>query len=406
MVTFHYRALSKSGAVLAADVDLPSRQALLRHVEEQGCLLLSAERAGAGSVLALLNRDLSGGGRLGAKDLVLLMQQLSSLFRAGLTVDRALQVTLAVGANERTKSVVRDLLSSVRGGSGLADAMTAVGAPFNASLIAMARAGEESGALGDVLVRAAETLGRQRAVAEQLRSALIYPATLVGFAVLSIVILITAVLPEFRPLFEMAGKDLPTAARVLLKLGDLAGAYWWVALAAVGAAIVSAVRLLSVPAARRRLQRFLLGVPIVGRIVINVETARFCRLLSTLLLNGVTLLKAMSIAREAIRNTTFAHAIEHAERELKRGSTLAEPLEASPFIPRLLPHMVRVGEETGQLQAMVSNVAEVFEREVQTSTQRLLALLVPAVTILMGLVIAGIITTILTTMLSINDLAV
>ena len=405
MATFHYRALSKSGAVLAADVDMPSEQALLRHVEEQGCLLLSVDRGGGG-VLAFLNRDLTGGKRLGAKDLVLLMQQLASLLRAGLTVARALEVTLAVGANERTKGVVADLLSSVRSGSALADAMAAVGPPFDSSLIAMARAGEESGALGDVLVRAADTLGRQRAIAEQLRSALIYPATLVAFAVLSIVILITAVLPEFRSMFETAGKDLPAAARILLKLGDLAAAYWWVGLAAAGIALLAMLRLLRAPTVRGRLDRIMFDVPMLGRIVANVETARFCRLLSTLLFNGVALLRALSIAREAVRNTAFAGAIDHAARELKRGAMLAETLEASRFIPRLLPHMVRVGEETGQLQDMVANVADVFEREVKSSTERLLALLVPAVTILMGLVIAGIITTILTTMLSINDLAV
>jgi general secretion pathway protein F len=206
-------------------------------------------------------------------------------------------------------------------------------------------------------------------------------------------------------MFEMAGKDLPTAARILLAASDLFAAYWWGMLAAGGIAVLSVVQMLRVPAARRRLDRLILDLPVLGRIVANIETARLSRMLSTLLLNGVTLLRALSIARETIRNGAFAAAIEHAERELKRGATLAEPLEASDVIPRLLPHMVRVGEETGQLQDMVAKVAEVFEREVQTSTQRLLALLVPVVTILMGLVIAGIITTILTTMLSVNDLA-
>jgi general secretion pathway protein F len=333
------------------------------------------------------------------------MQQLAALMTAGLTVDRALDVALSIADDERRKTALQQLLAPVRGGIGLADAMANAGPPFDASLVAMVRAGEESGALGAVMARVSEGLSRQRMLAEQLRSALIYPLTLVLLSILSLIVLIAAVLPEFRPMFEMAGQDMPLAASILLATGDAVGAYWKTAALVMGLTVLVAAQLMRVAGARMQMHRLVLSLPVAGAIAANVETARFSRTLSTLLTNGVPLLKALGISRETIRNAAFADAVETAERELKQGRTLAEPLEASRLIPPLLPHMVRVGEETGQLPEMLAKVADLFEREVKTSTERMVALLVPAVTIVMGIVIAGIITTILTTMLSVNDLA-
>jgi general secretion pathway protein F len=405
MATYQYRALSKAGALVTGEADLPSLASLRQHVQAQGCLLLSADCAGFSGGLGFLGKDLFAGRGMGAKDFDLLMQQLAALMAAGLTVERALDVALAITANDRVKTALRGLLAAVRGGRGLADAMAGAGPPFDASLVAMVRAGEEGGALGVVLTRLSESLTRQRALAEQLRSALIYPVTLVVLSILSLAILITAVLPAFRPMFEMAGQDLPLAAGILLAVGDVVGAYWWMALVGVGAAVLIVAQLLRAAGSRARLHRLLLALPVAGAIAANVETARFSRTLATLLMNGVPLLKALGIARETIRNAAYAGVIEHAERELKQGRTFAEPLEAAPLVPPLLAHMVRVGEETGQLHDMLSKVADLFEREVKTSTDRLVAMLVPVVTIVMGIVIAGIITTILTTMLSVNDLA-
>ena len=405
MATFQYRALTKAGALVRGEVELPSLDSVKNYVQAQGCLLLNADRVGLAGGLGFLNRDLFAGRGMKAKDFDLLMQQLASLLVAGLTVERALEVTQSVTAGRRAKAALQGLLASVRGGTGLADAMAAAGPPFDPSLVAMVRAGEEAGAMGVVLTRVSEGLTKQRALADQLRSALIYPVTLVVLSMLSLVILVTTVLPEFRPLFEMAGKDLPPAARFLLAAGDLIGAYWWAGLIALGLAVLAIAQMLRTASTRVRLHRMQLAIPVIGTIAANVETARFSRTLATLLTNGVPLLKALAIARETVGNAAYAAVVANAERELKQGRPFAEPLEASALIPPLLSHMVRVGEETGQLHAMLTKVADLFEREVKTSTERLVSMLVPVVTIVMGIVIAGIITTILTTMLSVNDLA-
>ena len=405
MATYSYRALSKTGTVVTGETDLSSEAQLKRHLQAQGCLLLSAERAGGGGPLAFLQRDLFAGGGLNAKDFDLLLQQLTALLVAGLSVDRALEVALAVNGTGRAAATLRGLQVALHGGSGLAEAMAAAGPPFDASLVAMVRAGEEAGALPVVLTRVSEGLSRQRALNDQLRSAMIYPVTLVLLSAVSIVVLITAVLPEFRPMFEMTGQDMPAMASFLLAAGDFVAAWWGLLLAILAAVALALVQALRTPGTCLTLHRFLLRHPVVGTIVSNVETARLSRTLATLLQNGVPLLRALAIARETLGNAAYAEAIAAAEADLKRGRGLAEPLQSGGVVPPLLAHMVRVGEETGKLPDMLSKVADLFEREVKTATERLVALLVPAVTIVMGIVIAGIITTILTTMLSVNDLA-
>ncbi|WP_340116988.1 type II secretion system F family protein [Pelagibius sp. 7325] len=403
VANYSYRALSRSGAVVTGETEVDSAQLLKRQLQTEGCLLLSVERSGG--PFAFLQRDLFGRAGPNAKEFDLLIQQLTALLVAGLSADRALEVALAVNGSGRTADTLRGLQAALHGGSGLAEAMATAGPPFDASLVAMVRAGEEAGALPTVLTRVSEGLSRRRALNDQLRSAMIYPAALVLLSVASVIVLVTAVLPEFRPLFEMSGQDMPLMARILLGAGDLVSAWWWLGLTCIATGILLLGQGLRMRGPRLGLHRLVLRMPVLGTIIANVETARLSRTLATLLHNGVPLLRALGIARETLGNAAYAEAVAAAAAGLKHGRGLADPLQTSTLVPPLLAHMVRVGEETGKLPDMLSKVADLFEGEVKTATERLVALLVPTVTLVMGIVVAGIITTILTTMLSVNDLA-
>jgi general secretion pathway protein F len=216
--------------------------------------------------------------------------------------------------------------------------------------------------------------------------------------------LLTVVIPEFKPLFADAGADLPVATRVVVAAGDAFQAYWWAGLAAIIAVYLLFRIQLSRPAARRRWHRILLDVPLFGDLIAKIEIGRFARILGTLLTNGVTVLNALSIAGDVVANSALKHVIREVSESLKQGKGLAVPLESTGLFPALATNLLKVGEETGHLEDMLLKIAEIYDQEVERSTQRMLAILVPAVTIGLGLLIAGIIGSVLAAMLSIYEL--
>src|SRR5262249_51156362 len=235
---------------------------------------------------------------------------------------------------------------------------------------------------------------------EGIRSAMYYPVIVLVVAAVTLVLLLTAVVPEFKPLFEDNGAALPTPMAVLLAVGDFLQAWWW-ALLAAALALVLAIRAHNrQPQGRLRWHRWLLRLPLFGQLVIKVEVARFTRTLGTLLANGVT-----PLAAGAIGNRAVARAVEGIGGRLKRGEGLARPLRELPLFPRLAAQLVQVGEESGQLEQMLLKVADIYDEEVKRTLQRLVALLVPLVTIGLGMLVAGIIGTMLTAILATYDLS-
>jgi general secretion pathway protein F len=267
------------------------------------------------------------------------------------------------------------------------------------------RAGEASGALDVVLGRLAEFLEKSQKLRETVKTALYYPIFLLMMAVISIVILLTIVVPQFKPLFESAGTALPVSTQILVGVGDFVRGYGWLIVLGLVAAYFLMRRYLATGEGRRRWDGFLLGLPFIGGLLTKIEVARFSRTASTLLQNGVSLLPALVIVRDILSNSIIASSIDSIAARLKEGRGLAEPLAATGLFPRLVIHLVRVGEETGQLEDMLTKLADIYDEEVGRTTARLLALLVPVLTIGMGVMVAAIIGSILTAILSVNTLA-
>jgi general secretion pathway protein F len=269
----------------------------------------------------------------------------------------------------------------------------------------MVRAGEASGALDVVLGRLAEFLEKSQKLRETVKTALYYPIFLLMMALISIVILLTIVVPQFKPLFESAGSALPVSTQILVGVGDFVRGYGWLIVLGLVATYFLVRRYLATGEGRRRWDGFLLGLPFIGGLLTKVEVARFSRTASTLLQNGVSLLPALGIVRDTLSNSVIASSIDSIATRLKEGRGLAEPLAATELFPRLVIHLVRVGEETGQLEDMLAKLADIYDEEVGRTTARLLALLVPVLTIGMGVMVAAIIGSILTAILSVNTLA-
>jgi general secretion pathway protein F len=404
MPSFRYTALTAAGRPVDGVATGRSTDSVIEQLQRQGLLPIAAEAAG-NAVPAPPRWWLPRSAALPGSDLVLLSRQLSRLLTAGLPLDRALELIAELIHGRAGRAAVTATLLRVRDGAGLADAMAAQGAAFPRLFLAMVRAGERGGALAGVLERLADFVGRVEAVRQAVAAALLYPLILVVVATGSVGLVLTVVLPQFTPLFRDAGSRLPALTRIVMAAGDVVAAGWW----AVPPALLG-LTLLGRWAMRRpgfalAVDTRLLGLPLAGGLIARFEAARFARTLGALLANGVPAPEALPLAGEAVGNRALAAAVREATLRLRQGEGLSGPLAQGNRFPRLLIQLARVGEQTGALAALLGEAADLLDAEAQRRVDRLLALLVPALTIFMGLTVAVIVAAVLMAMISINDLA-
>lgn len=401
MALFRYKAVNAGGEFLDGDMEAVSADLVAQRLQNMGYVPLQVdEAAAAGGVLSFGRRR----SRIGQDDLAMFTRELATLLKAGLPLDRALEIIINLTDNDAVRELVSDIREDVRGGATLHGAMAARGSVFSRLYLNMIRAGETSGALATVMVRLTEFMERAKELKETVRSALIYPSILVVVAALSVVVLLIFVVPQFSQMFEDSGKALPVATQIVIALGEFLKDYWWALL--LGGYLIYMVmrRQLADPASRYRWDQRFLAWPLVGDLVARIEVARFSRTLATLLANGVTLLSALVIVKETLTNSFMAERLDGVIAQLREGKGLGRPMLETGVFPGLAVHMVMVGEETGRLQDMLFQVADVFDREVQTAVKRMLGLMEPVLILGLGLVIGGIIMSILVAILSVNEL--
>lgn len=405
MPRYQYEAVDASGEVVRDELDAATLDAAITRLRDQGLLPLAVNEAKGGFLRGGFGQPLFSKRRtLSRKAIALLTQQLASLLHAGMPLDRALSILIGVTEDPQLKPVLVRVQEKVRGGSSLADALEVQGV-FSRFYLNMIRAGEAGGALDAVLKRLSEFLERSRALRETVSSALIYPIILLSVSALAVIILLTFVVPQFQRLFADAGKALPLATQIVIAAGNGFRYYWWVGLILILLLVAVMRQQLSHPESRARWDDWFLRLPLFGDLIAKVETARLSRTLGTLLGNGVSLLNALTIVRETLGNQVLANALGEVAEHVKTGRGLADPLLDAERFPKLAVQMIRVGEETGQLQEMLLQVADTYDDEVQTAVKRMLTLLEPALILGLGVVIAGIIMSILVAILSLNELA-
>lgn len=405
MARFEYSALSAAGDIVSGELEGPDAATVIERLHEQSLFPIHAveKRSEKGTGFGLRWRAFKA---LPARDLALFSQQLARLLKANLPLDRALEILVSLAGGTRSGDVVRRTLERVRDGAGLAEAMAAQEKAFPQAYVSMIRAGEIGGALQAVLTRVADFLVRTETIRQTIMSALIYPALLVVVAAMSVTLVLTVVLPQFEPVFREAGASLPVSTRIVMSVGDGLRDYWWVLLLALAMIAIGWRLLKERPAMALRRDRLVLALPIVGDLVGKFEIGRFSRTLGVLLANGVAAPQALALCGGVVGNRTIAAVIETAAARFREGEGLSNPLARTGRFPSLSVQLIRIGEETGRLEEMLQEVAEIYEQEVQRALERLLALLVPAITITMGAAIALIIVAVMTAMISINDLAV
>lgn len=405
MPRFRYKAVSAAGEVLEGEIDAVDRQAVIDSLHSQGNTPIRADQVTGRAAPRLTPFSLSRNDRLGPEALVLTTRELATLLQAGLPIDRTLSVLAEITKDRALKAFLEDVLKALQRGATLADALEPHRDSLPAYYIGLVRAGEAGGALDAVLSRLAESLERAQSLRETLRSAMYYPAFVLVMSVLTLVVLFTLVIPEFRPLFEDSASGMPASMAAVIAVSDALRDYWWAIALAMIAAVLGVRQHNRTAGGRHRRDRLMLNLPLVGDLVTKVEVARFSRTLGTLLANGVVVLNALSITAETMSNRILAEAISGLASRLKRGEGLASPLMETGRFPRLAVQLVQVGEESGQLETMLLRVADIYDEEVKRTLQRLLALLVPVMTICIGILVAVIIATMLTAILSTYELS-
>jgi general secretion pathway protein F len=406
MPVFRYKAATVAGQVVVGEMEAGSRAQAIEQLRSQGHIPIRAEELSRHGRLFGLGRLLRRRQRaISQKQIGILTQELASLLRAGLPLDRALEVMINVSADEKVGSLLHSIQEKVRGGSSFAQALEDQNGVFSRFYVNMIRAGEAGGSLDAVLSRLNEYLERARSLRDSVTSALIYPAILLSVAGVSVIVLLALVVPQFQQLFADAGKTLPLSTRIVIVCGEILRDYWWVLLAGVMAVAYYLKRQFEGPTTRLAWDRRLIRMRLVGDLIVKVEVARLSRALGTLLHNGVPLLGALSIVKEIATNRVLALELGGVADRLKEGQGLSEPLMHSEIFPKLAIHMIRVGEESGQLDDMLFQVADTYDGEVQSSIKRMLSLLEPALILGLGFIIAAIIMSILVAILGMNELA-
>jgi general secretion pathway protein F len=403
MAAFRYVAVDRSGHTLKGRMEADDAAAVVEWLQRQGHIPLRAEPAGGG-LQDLLAMEFGRRRGLSRGEVASLIRELGIMLGAGQDLDRALRFLGETATSAKVRTVAEDLRNRIRGGATLAAALAHHPDSFPDLHIGLVRAGEAGGSLAATLTRLGGLLERQRALVTTVQSALFYPAILVVAAGSSIALLLTYVLPQFVPFFTQSGAPLPTSTRILMTAGEVIsqGGPWVLLLALAMGAVARAA--LADPERRRWWDRRLLSVPILGGLWRETLAAHFTRTLGTLLGNGVALTAALGIAERTLGNAEARAVVSTAAAKVRTGAGLAASLADGRLFPVRMIHLLRLGEETAQLPEMALRAADIHDDLVRTRVQRMVSLLVPLITIVMGLLVAGIVASLLTAMLSLNDL--
>ena len=408
MALYKYRAVNAAGDVAAGELEAANESEIVDRLRDQGLMPMRVEAAVAGRIAGAATtrkrRSLFAPRRVTRDNLLSITRELATLLRAGLPLDRALEVLIDLAPTPPVASLLQTIRDDVRGGKALSQALDAHRAVFSRFYINIVRAGEAGGALGTVLTRLADTMERTKDLRDSVQSALIYPTILICVAVTSVMVLLIFVVPQFQQTFSQAGKALPLPTQIVILFGTALRKYWWLAILIVFGLTWLIRRRLQKTEVRFRWDGRLLRLPLLGDLLAKVEVARFARTLATLLANGVTLLAGLAIVRETMTNSVLARALDGVITRLREGKGFGRPLVETGLYPKLATQMILVGEESGRLEEMLNRVADVYDREVQISIKRFLAILEPAMILGLAVLIGGIVFSILLGVMGMSEL--
>ncbi|MDR2172733.1 MAG: type II secretion system F family protein [Burkholderiales bacterium] len=409
MPTYRYKAAKTGGETTIGVMDAPTEMDVIERLRDQGMMPISIALGSAADIAAGKGKDKKSvslfASRKVTRDQVMsLTREMATLLRAGLPLDRALETLISLSETPPLTTLLQSIRDNVRGGRALSQALEQRPDVFTRFYINLVRAGEAGGALSTVLTRLADTMERNKELRESVKSAMIYPTILLMVAVLSVVVLLIWVVPQFETTFAQSGKALPIPTQVVVWLGAVMKDWWWTLLVAAFLFGGMVRGFLKSPKTRAHWDAWVLRRALLGDVITRSETARFARTLATLIGNGVTLLSALAIVKDTMTNLEMARVLDGVIAHLREGRGFGKPLADTGVYPKLATQMIIVGEESGRLEEMLMRVADIYDREVQIAVRRFLAVLEPVMILVLAAVVFMIVLSIMLGIIGMTDL--
>ena len=404
MATFFFRAVASDGRTRSGSLTGDNEKLIARELRKQGLTPIYVGVAPKGS--SLLDMKLPSLGMGKRRDVLFFTQEISTLLNAGVPLDRALSIIGELTERPDFRFIVLDVLRVLKGGKSFADSLATHPEYFSDLYVNMVRAGEASGALSTIFERLADFERSRDDLRNYIVSSMIYPALLALVGVGSIFILLNFVVPRFATLFADTRMKIPLPTQMMLTASEILRAYWWIGATVVAGTIIIWRVYTRTTAGRLWWDGARLRIPLLGDALRKAETARFARAMATLIANTVPLVQSIGIASATLGNRMIAGALSGVAQGVKRGEGIAAPVRRSGVFPPLAAHLLTVGEETGRLDQMFSRMAEIYENDTRSAIKRFTAVFEPIVILLMGVMLGGLILSMLLAIMSINDVAV
>jgi type II secretory pathway component PulF len=402
MASFHFKAIASDGKVRVGSLTAPTEKAVAAELRNQGLtpVYVGAE---ATSGFSLKMPAFGGNSR---KDVLLFTKELSTLLNAGVPVDRALSIASDLTEKDSFKTILQDVIRVLKGGKSLADSLAGHPEHFSDLYVNMVRAGEASGSLSAVFDRLSEFEKTRDDLRNYIVSSMVYPVLLMIVGLGSILVLMYFVVPRFASVFEQSSMEMPLPTKMLLGTSEFLQSWGWIGILAIIGGAVGLRMYVRTQAGRMWWDTIRLRVPLLGDALRKAETARFASAMSTLVANSVPLVQSIGIAGAILNNRKIAGALDSVAQGVKRGEGIAGPLKKTAQFPALAGHLLAVGEETGRLDHMFAQMAEIYETDTRAAIRRFTALFEPLIILVLGVVVGILVLSMMLAITSINEVAV
>ncbi len=385
MAVFVFSGRTRGGQTVSGEMEAANREAVVARLRSQQVIATAVRSKPKDITIPGL------GAKVSDKDIVVFTRQFATMIDAGLPLVQCLEILATQQDNKMLKKTLTEIRQSVEGGSTFAAALKQHPKVFSSLYANMVEAGEAGGILDTILNRLAQYMEKAMALKKKVKSAMIYPSTIVTVAVAVVIFLLVFVIPTFKAMFEGFGAALPLPTQIVLELSRLVIAYFWVGIGAIVAAIFGIRWWYGTSSGRTNIDRFLLRMPILGILIRKVAVAKFTRTLGTLISSGVAILDGLDITARTAGNKIVEMAVLRTRASIAEGKTIAEPLRDSGVFPPMVVQMIAVGEQTGALDAMLGKIADFYDEEVDTAVANLTSLLEPMLMVFLGIVIGGVV---------------
>ncbi|HWF61905.1 MAG TPA: type II secretion system F family protein [Nitrospira sp.] len=389
MATFAYVGRTRSGGMKKGELVAKSRDEAVEQLRKQSMVVTSLEEKAAKEGFSF-----KLGSGVSEKDLVVFTRQFGTMINAGLPLIQCLEILSTQSENAALRKSVGEIKVQVEGGSTFSDALRKHPKIFDDLYVNMVHAGEVGGLLDTILGRLSKHIEKAMKLKGQIKSAMVYPAAIVGIAAIVITVLMIWVIPVFEKMFkEMSGGKmaLPGPTQLVIDMSNFAQGYWYIILGVIVATVVAVKKYYATPQGKLAIDKLLLKLPVFGDLIRKASVAKFTRTLGTLLASGVPLLEALTICAKTSGNKVVERALLDAKVSISGGKTIAEPLGKSGTFPKMVTHMISVGESTGALDSMLGKIADFYEDEVDQAVTNLTALLEPMMMVFLGVTVGFIV---------------